>query len=119
MVWKKMKNLDDMDYLDYSRIEVDILEVEMDTWEEWCLPGFSSSHTEQGCVKNALRSMVPSWLLNVKVSHGTSLCEKCTFCFEDWINALPIGSRVYGIIAIIATIACIAIIAIIEIDKLQ
>ena len=63
--------------------------------------------------------MVPSWLLKVKVSHGTSLCEKCTFFFKDWIDAHPIGSRVYGIIATIACIACIAIIAIIEIDNLQ
>ena len=63
--------------------------------------------------------MVPSWLLKVKVSHVTSLCEKCTSPPQDWIDAHPIGSRVYGIIAIIAIIACIAIIAIIEIDNLQ
>jgi len=63
---------------------------------------------------------LPSWLLKVrKVSHGTSLCEQCTFCFKDWIHTHPIGSRVYGIIPIIAIIAWIAIIAIIEIDKLQ
>ena len=71
---------------------------EEDAWEAWCLP---------------------SWLLKVKVSHGTSLCEQCTFCFKGWIHAHPIGSRVYGIIPIIPIIAWIAIIAIIEIVKLQ
>ena len=103
-----------MDYLDYSRIEVDMLEIEIDTWEEWCLPGFLV------CAKNAQRSMVPSWLL--KVSHGTRLCEKCAFFLQDWIDAHPIGSRlnrIMWIMWIIRLMACIAIIAIIEIDNLQ
>ena len=69
-----------VDYLDYCRIEVDMLEVEMDTRQEWFLPGFSSSPTEQVCAKNALRRMVPSWLF--KFSYRTSLCDKCTFCFR-------------------------------------
>ena len=52
-----MNNVDYMDYLDYSRIEMDMLEVEMNpekNHQEWCLPGFSSSPTEQVCAKNAL-----------------------------------------------------------------
>ena len=59
MVWykkSKMKNVENIDYLDYSRIEVDMLEVEIDTWEEWCLPGF----------------------FKLSYGPGTSLCEKCT-----------------------------------------
>ena len=104
----------------YSWIKVDMLEVEIDTWQEWCLPGFSSSLTALGqvCAKNALKSMVLSWLFNEGLPRNKSV-RKMHFFFQDWIDAHPIGSRLYRIMSIIRTIGCFAICEIIEIDILQ